>query len=62
MACFSEPAQKLFKDWKQDKLFAELERDHAQLVERRVASVLCAPALLGAFIYHLPLPHLARSE
>jgi hypothetical protein len=39
MGCFSEQAQQLFKDWKQDKLLADLERDHAQLIERRVASI-----------------------
>jgi len=39
MACFSEQAQTLFKDWKQDQLLANLERDHAELVERRVASI-----------------------
>lgn len=39
MGFFSEQAQKIFKDWKQDKLLADLELDHDQLVERRVASI-----------------------
>ena len=39
MACFSEQAQTLFKDWKQDQLLADLERDHTELVERQVASI-----------------------
>jgi hypothetical protein len=39
MGCFSADVKKVFKDWKQDKLLEELEIDHAQLVERRVAQV-----------------------
>jgi hypothetical protein len=39
MGCFSDDTTKLFKDWKQDKLLADLEADHAQLIERRVAAI-----------------------
>jgi len=32
MACFSEQAQTLFKDWKQDQLLADLERTTLNLL------------------------------
>jgi hypothetical protein len=39
MGCFSDDVKKIFTDWNQRELLDELEADHAQLVERRVAEI-----------------------
>jgi hypothetical protein len=39
MGCYSDDVKEVFRFWKQDKLLEELEADHAQLVERRVAEI-----------------------
>ena len=36
MSCFSGEVQKLFKDWKHEKLCSDLESAHAEMLKRRV--------------------------